>query len=84
MARLIAVLGKVNGQSEPAVVEWVNPDHVSAVRREVVGTEPRVELYVSLKVSGMPLTRSWFGAFSTAAEAESRWEAFLAEIAPAD
>jgi hypothetical protein len=78
--RLVPLRGKVNGSAEPAVVMWVNPDHIVSVRPKISGTVPAIDVHVELKLEGLPLFDSWLGQFKTADAADSAWTALLAEL----
>lgn len=75
--RLVALPGRVAGQTEPAAVRWINPEHIVSIRPRMGGGEPELDLIVEIKLEGIPLFETWLGSFRTVQKADERWQAFL-------
>ncbi|MEC5149532.1 hypothetical protein [Cryobacterium sp. GrIS_2_6] len=78
---IVALPGRVTGLSAPGAVRWINPEHVVSVRPRLAVTLEGLDLFVELKLEGLPLFETWIGTFENKELADSRRQSYLAELA---
>jgi hypothetical protein len=78
MPRLISLPDK-HDPSSPGRI-WFNPEHVVSLIPKFSTNGTEHSLTVEIKLTGVPAMDAWLGEYSSRAEADTAWGAFLASI----